>query len=395
MPSRGVSAIKVGTIALQIAQHQDKARELDPAATPASPWGGALSIPAAFERAVRDHGDKIAVEFGDRVVRYRELQALAASIAAGLPGREKETCRVALLFEDRIHALAATFGCLGAGHAFVPLDAADPEDRIAHILRDSEPVALLTDRGNLERARAVVPSGCRLVDIQEAAGTPGPFAPVAPGPDDLAYIFYTSGSTGRPKGVCQTHRNLLHFVACYCRKLGIGANDRLSLLYSLSFSAANMDIFGGLLSGATVSAYDMRQKGLPGLAGWLDDREITILHAVPTIFRKLAQGLEAGRRFERIRAIDLGGEAVSPQDVVLFAAHFPPDCLLVNHLAATEASVIAQYTVDPTRDYGGGMLPVGRCPDRVAVRIERPDGSEAAAQEVGRIVVASPFISPG
>jgi len=40
-------------------------------------------------------------------------------------------------------------------------------------------------------------------------------------------------------------------------------------------------------------------------------------------------------------------------------------------------------------------LPVGRCPDRVAVRIERPDGGEAAALEVGRIVVASPFISPG
>jgi amino acid adenylation domain-containing protein len=384
---------------LRIVRHQDvnEIPASDHGPANAAAGAGLMSIPSVFANVVRGHADKIAVEYADERASYRDLQALARAISDRLPGPERTSLktRVALLFDDRIRALGATLAALGAGHAFVPLDAADPEDRIEFILKDSEPVALLTDREHFARARQLVPPGCLLIDIQEPAADRRPKERAEVGPDDLAYIFYTSGSTGQPKGVCQTHRNLLHFVGCYSRMLGIGEADRLSLLYSLSFSAANMDIFGGLLNGATVCAYDMRQRGLPGLANWLDEREVTVLHAVPTIFRKLAAGLEAERKLERIRAIDLGGEAVSPRDVELYRAHFRADCLLVNHLAATEPSVIAQHAIDPDRTYGTGMLPVGLCPDGVSVRIERPDGSEAAADEVGRIVVASPYVSPG
>jgi amino acid adenylation domain-containing protein len=358
---------------------------------------GFLSIPSVFEQSVCEHAGKTAVEYGERAVSYQELRAAAAAIAARLPlvRRGQPRSRVALLFDDRIHAIAATFGVLAAGHAFVPVDAADPEERIRFILKDSEPIALLTDSEHAQRARHLAPAGCQLVDIQDGARKSGPDGIAELGPEDLAYIFYTSGSTGRPKGVCQTHRNLLFFVRSYCRTLGIREDDRLSLLYSLSFSAANMDIFGGLLSGATISAYDMRQHGIPGLAGWLDERDVTVLHAVPTIFRKLAAGMETGQRLKRIRAIDLGGEAVSVRDVELFGAHFPAGCLLVNHLAATEASVIAQHAVDRARNYGTATLPVGRCPEGVTVRIERADGIDAATGEAGRIIISSPYLSPG
>jgi amino acid adenylation domain-containing protein len=375
--------------------HQDTGRNAAPGVA-LPDFTQAPSITAAFESVVARHREKIAIEYRKRRVRYRGLDLSAARLSGRLrkaAGGSK--ARVAYLLEDRIHALVAILGTLRAGHAFVPLDAADPEERIRFILEDCEPVVLVTDEAHLEQARTLAPPGCKVFNLN-ALGVQHERPDAADvGPDDPAYIFYTSGSTGQPKGVCQTHRNLLHFVGCYSRLLGIGEADRLSLLYSLSFSAANMDVFGGLLAGATICAYDMRERGIPGLAMWLDRQAITVLHAVPTVFRKLADSLEDGRIIQSVRAIDLGGEAVTTRDVELWRAHFRPDCLLVNHLAATEASVIAQYLVDPARTHASDMLPVGTCPEGVAVRIEGPDGSEAATDEVGRMVVTSPFVSPG
>lgn len=71
------------------------------------------------------------------------------------------------------------------------------------------------------------------------------------------------------------------------------------------FGASNMDTFGGLLNGATVCAYDMRRDGIPQLAGWLDRERITVLHAVPTVFRELCNSLPPARMLPHLRAIDL------------------------------------------------------------------------------------------
>lgn len=303
---------------------------------------------------------------------------------------------VCLLFESKTAAITAMFGAGQCGRPYVPLDAGDPDERLRFILQDSEPIALLTEGSLLERARTLAPAGCAIIDV---GGLPAlhetlPIAEVADGAQ--VYLFYTSGSTGKPKGVAQTQRNLLFFADAYANRLGVNEGDRLSLLYSLSFSGANMDIFGALLNGATLCSYDLRRDGLARLADWLDRERITVLHAVPTVFRELMNGLAPERKLVHLRAIDLGGESVFESDVALFLQHTLAKCVLVNHLAATEASVIAQHVVghDNARP-PGGILPVGRSPDGVRVLIRRDDGSEAVSGEVGEIVVSSPHVSPG
>lgn len=356
-----------------------------------------VTVYECFSSAVAQSPGACAIEMDGHRLNYAELARMAASIMAQL-----DACAnagrgiVAILAEDRVSAVAAMLGVAGSGHAYVSLDPSDPEERLRFILEDSKPFALLVDAALAGRAdelahdRIAVLHLDRITDEAVAATGKRPVSP-----DDLLYLFYTSGSTGHPKGVRQSHRNLLFFVDAYARTLGIEAADRLSLLYTLSFSAANMDIYGALLNGATLCPYDMRRDGVPGLADWLRRSRITVLHAVPTVLRELTHTLDPDSCFPDIRAVDLGGETLFAEDVSRFRPHVDADCRIVNHLAATEASVIAQFVVPAELDGMTGALPAGRSPTGLEVRIVRDDGSEAAVDESGFIVVDSPCVSPG
>ncbi|HEX7272963.1 MAG TPA: AMP-binding protein [Casimicrobiaceae bacterium] len=354
------------------------------------------TIGARLLTLARSSPSRIAMSEGEARISFSELDATAAAIAARIVAAAGERDgTVCLLFEDRIAAVQAIFGAGRSGRPYVPLDARDPDERLRFIIEDCRPVAIVTEPSLLGRARGLAREGCTIL-ADGVAGVPSTAIGLPQvSPDAIAYLFYTSGSTGRPKGVSQTHRNLLFFADAYAAALRISDQDRLSLLYSLSFSAANMDIFGGMLSGGTLVGYDMRRDGVPLLADWLEREQITVLHAVPTVFRELLTSLAPGRKLSHLRAIDLGGESVFGSDVELFRRHTNAGCILVNHLAATEASVIAQHAVGHDADLVTGILPVGRPPAGLRVTIRREDGTAADAGEAGEIVVSSAHVSPG
>ncbi len=167
--------------------------------------------------------DSLAVVENDTQITFRQLDAAATAIAAEIldVGQDRPGC-VCLLFENKLPAIEAIFGAGRSGRPYVPLDAGDPEERLRFILHDSEPVVLLTEGTLRERARAIVPSGCALIDVErlQPRGEGRLLPDVAS--DAPLYLYYTSGSTGRPKGVIQTHGNLLFFADEYARSLKIG-----------------------------------------------------------------------------------------------------------------------------------------------------------------------------
>lgn len=340
---------------------------------------------------------KAAIVERDKNVNFAQLDFCATSIAAAIADiagtRDGLVC---LLFDSKIAGLKAIFGTARAGRTYVALDPSDPDERLQFILRDAQPLALLTEAALLPRAHELAGGGCAVVDIDRAASVTGEH-PIPRVPADAPlYLIYTSGSTGQPKGVIQTQRNLLFFADAFARNIGIGESDRLSLLFTLSFGAANMNVFGGFLNGATLCAYDMRRDGIPLLADWLDRERVSVLHTVPTVFRELFLGLAPGRKLTHLKAIGVAGEAAFDSDIALFRRHTLDHCIFSNQLGATEASVIAQQVFDHSGPAPSpGILPVGRSPAGVRVLIARDDGSEAPRNEVGAIVVASRHVSPG
>jgi amino acid adenylation domain-containing protein len=318
------------------------------------------SITDRFARQVENCPDRIAVKSKNYEWTYRDLDVLGNRIAQSilrLRGDDEE--RIALLFEHDAPIIAGLLGALKAGKTYVPLDPHNPEGRLTQIIEHSQATALLTNSKNLALARRLTKSDLELINIDTLSSTTQLVDLPAIEPGRLAYILYTSGSTGQPKGVMQNHRNVLHYIRVYTNNLHLRSDDRLTLLSTYCFDASVMDIYGALLNGAALYPIDIREDGLADLSKQLIDEQITVYHSTPTVYRYFVNTLNGQRDFSRLRLVVLGGEKVNRTDVESYQKHFPDDCLFVNGLGPTEATVSLQNFIDRQTKLSGESVPVG------------------------------------
>ena len=128
----------------------------------------APSVGLRLAQIARRQPDHVAIIEGETRITYGALDeaatAIARRIVAGGEGRPGAAC---LFFESKLRAISAIFGAARSGHPYVPLDAGDPEERLRFIVRDSEPIALLTEARLAQRARDLAPSGCPIVVVDD------------------------------------------------------------------------------------------------------------------------------------------------------------------------------------------------------------------------------------
>src|SRR5829696_8993657 len=355
------------------------------------------SVPDRFEKQADTFPNRIAVRTASREFTYDALNRTANRIAHAILAVDAEgEQRVALLLEQSDPLLVASIlGILKAGKIYVPIDPSYPPARTTYVLEDSQAALIVTGSSNLSLARELAGNERHVLNVDEISGqlcdeNPGSRV----GPDSIAYIIYTSGSTGQPKGVVHTHRNLLRYIRNYTNSWRIRPSDRLTLFFSPSFSQSLMDIFSALLKGAALHPYDVKQEGLADLATWLIGEGITVFDSVPTLYRHFLDNLTGEEEFSELRLIRLGGEPVSREIVARTRKHFPGRVLL-NQLAATEASMIAQYSVDGETEIEGSTVPAGYPVDGVEILVIDDTGAEVGFGQVGEIVVKSRYLSSG
>ncbi|HZP67908.1 MAG TPA: amino acid adenylation domain-containing protein, partial [Rudaea sp.] len=100
-----------------------------------------------------------ALVYEGETVSYGELNARANQVAHRLQAMGAEPdARVVVCLERSVELIVAELGVLKAGAAYVPLDANNPPERLAQLLEDAEPIAVLTSASLRERfAGAKVP----------------------------------------------------------------------------------------------------------------------------------------------------------------------------------------------------------------------------------------------
>src|SRR5262249_22305174 len=193
-----------------------------------------------------------AVISARRTLSYAELDRTANQIAHLLRREGVEPNQlVGVVMKKGWEQVAAVLGILRAGAAYLPVDAALPPNRVTHLLDRGEVRVSLTQSW-VDENTSWRPEMVRF-RVDELPGEV-PDAPVEnlAAPSDLAYVIFTSGSTGEPKGVMIEHRAALNTVLDVNERFGVGPDDRILALSSLSFDLSVYDIFGALAAGATI-----------------------------------------------------------------------------------------------------------------------------------------------
>ena len=372
-----------------------------PAPASFQPWPPLAVEPclvSRFQSQVELHSDKTAIATRDGHWTYDELNR-AADQAASLIRASSSAVdnRIGILVQRDLSTFAMMVGALKAGRPFVPLDPDFPLSRNQFVLDDTGAEFVLSGGENETTAQFSQRSSTPVIHLGDATHSP-PAMPESAHevlPDSLAYIVYTSGSTGKPKGVMQTRRNLLHHVRNYSYGLRINASDRLTLFFSCAFAAAFMDVFSALLSGATLYPFNLAAVSPEETESWLATNRISVFHSLPSVFRRFAQNLDSHATLPDLRIFDVAGEPLIQADVELFKERFSPPCVMVNHLALTEASVAAQFVIDHQTEALSSPMPVGFAAEGIELVVCDESHGPVADSHEGELVVRSKYVSPG
>ena len=353
----------------------------------------AASIDQRFGEIVARYPEHHAALDGDRQLTYRELDRRVAQVAAALVRGGFDASRpVAVLCGHEVELLPLLLGVIRAGGFYLPLDPNLPAGRLQAILAEMRPEFLLSDAGQRMRAEALAGSSVTVLCIEKTeASVPDQARSASRG--GLACLLYTSGSTGEPKGVVLSHATILERAERYAADYQLGPADRLLMLQSYSVSAGVREIFGALLAGATLALFDVRVRGIERLAQWLNQLCITVVYAVPTLFRVFLDTL-TDEVFPAVRVVRLGGEPPRSDEVEGFRKHFSPHARLVNAYAATETDTICQCALDHGTRIVAGRISAGLPVRGVDVTLWDEQGNQTT-DALGEIRVDGKMLAAG
>ena len=305
-----------------------------------------------IDDATRRHSSRIALsDTNGGSVDYAQLAAATERLAGRLidlgvrPGDV-----VAVLVPRSMAQLTALQGVLRAGAAYLPIDTDTPADRVATILDDARPAAVIVGSGNSAPTAVSVPTVSvptvsvddGLFDEASADSVTSPTNAALPHvrADDAAYVIYTSGSTGRPKGVVVTHRSVVNVLRWRAQTMpggGIGPADTVLAKTPVGFDGAVWELLLPFTVGARVLVAEPgAQRDPRRLADLIGAHGVTTTVFVPSLLELFVPHLPG---LDSLRHMIVGGEALRTElvDDVLAAA---PSLAVINAYGPTETTVV-------------------------------------------------------
>jgi len=307
---------------------------------------------------------------------------------------------VGVLAANQPALVHAFFAVWGVGATVVPLGVRATPAETARLLEHGRVALLLADAARVDLARdagAAAGVGVWALDatpprLVRRARAPRARPARAPRPDDVATLAYTSGTTGAPKGVLLTHANLFwSMLACGQARGDVADVVGICLSPLTHVPVLVSHLLCRILVGGT--AVLLERFDVDALLETVERHAVTdvpLIGGMP--FDVLARGELPAGAIRSVRKISIGG-APTPMETKRSLARLFARAELIEAYGQTES------TDGVTMTRGTSVLDrpgtVGRTNPHVVVAVRRPDGTLAAPEEEGEIVVGGPTVMRG
>ena len=278
-------------------------------------------------------------------VLRQELLACSDSISA-------KQVVVAVLAHRCAELPVALLAILLVGASFLPLSPENPLERLHFMVVEAGALALLATCkvaafGVSLAGRSVPP--LIFLEVPSINGTSSmagletqSIRRCALMRSEAVYVLFTSGSTGRPKGVSLSHKALLSHLLPYIRVLKLQASDRVLLTSSYSFDMAYSQIFGALLSGATLVLTEQNPMVDPSeLFAVMQQKSVTFTTIVPSVLSAMVHLNSGALELPSLRHLGCGGEPLASAAADYYKRARTSRTLLHNRYGPTECAINA------------------------------------------------------
>ncbi|MDR6777529.1 MULTISPECIES: non-ribosomal peptide synthetase [Paenibacillus] len=312
-----------------------------------------VTIHRLFEQQVIRTPDHPAVRWKEKQLTYDELNERANQLARVLrqKGVQAEDV-VGILATPALEMIVGILAILKAGAAYLPIDPLYPDERIQYLLQDSQAKICLLPTASTRRFPGV--DMLLLTDPSLYTGEPRNLEDSNQA-HNVMYIIYTSGSTGQPKGVMIEHQSFARLVL-EPGPLAITQEDRILQTCSLAFDVSVFELWGTLLSGATLYLIEKEELLSADILGKrMAQYGITMAWFTAPLLNQLID--EKPSIFTGLRLIMTGGDALSPQHMKLLRAA-QPDLTIVNAYGPSENTIFTSFhTIQEDYDHN---VPIGK-----------------------------------
>ncbi|MEU3412796.1 non-ribosomal peptide synthase/polyketide synthase [Streptomyces sp. NPDC006658] len=309
------------------------------------------TLTALVEAQAARTPDALAVVYGATGLTYAELDARANRLARRLIelGAAPERF-VGVLLPTSEQLPVTLLAVLKSGAAYLPIDPQLPAERIAFMLGDINPVAVVTTP---DRAARLAPIPAVLpYDPAVTAQPATPVTGVPARPGHAAFVIFTSGSTGRPKAVVVEHRSLTAYLA-WATDTYDSLRGRALVHSPVAFDLTATGLWGPLISGGCVELVRWTATGPDTEYGVTrpdfvkaTPSHLTLLGAVDDTYSPSGQ-------------LVLGGESLLGDALDAWRAGHPQVTVL-NEYGPTETTVgCTVFRIEPGDSLPPGVITIG------------------------------------
>ncbi|MCA5011495.1 MULTISPECIES: D-alanine--poly(phosphoribitol) ligase subunit DltA [unclassified Enterococcus] len=331
----------------------------------------------------------------DQTYTYGELKRDSDAVAGYLQQNIERSRPVVVYGELEFDMLACFLGASKAGHAYIPIEAHTPAERIEMILDVAEPALIFSIADWPDIATQAEIISLEKVKEEHTISTSADTLRPVEG-SQTYYIIFTSGTTGVPKGVQISHTNLLSFVNWELADFGISEGMRFLSQAPYSFDLSVMDLYPALVSGGSLTPMkkeiitDFKQlfKVLPTL-------EIEVWVSTPSFMDIcLMEPNFEQKNVKSLKIFLFCGEELPKATAQKLLERFP-DAHIFNTYGPTEATVaISGVEITPELLEKYDRIPIGYVKEDTHVYI-MDENTELPEGEVGEIIIAGPSVSKG
>lgn len=362
----------------------------------------------------RIHSNRTALVFGQKQIKYKQLNEITDRIAAGLIeiGIEKQM-KVALFLDNCPEFIISYYAILKAGAVAVPINYMFKIEEVKFILEDSGACCLITSRAYLEMAKELMVRVESLKHIISSASTKDQeiidinklkkshrnlLSKVNLDPQELAVILYTSGTTGFPKGAMLSHYNLISNALDSSRAINTSHRDAFICILPLFHSFAATVCMNLPISIGAKIVIMKSVKPFKRVIRAIRKNKVSVLAAVPSIFTilknmKLPKIFHSPiiKIFNPIRVCISGAAALPEETFYGFQKKFRIP--LLEGYGLTEASPVV--TLNPLK----GKKKAGsiglRLSDNIDLKIIDDNGNSLNGGQIGELLVKGPNVMQG